>query len=323
MKIYGANVHDENKISRASYAERIRWVDRNETKILNMDYEFIFKADSRFAFISFCFAYKKYKEGKLVHLPIWLDATCSGIQHFATMLKDEELAISVNVISNPQEPDKVQDIYSEMIEPTHKKLKELSNLEPSFYKLGMVKLNRKLIKPSIMTRTYKVTVKGVANQLITSLEKYTREGILKLNDPKLLNLLNSDDSLDLIKKLNKGEPVINNLDSDLQEQTNLFNDDQSTETSMENKELNKLLNEVLFKVPSFNESEMLLLNYKEVFKLAQIIHESLFIKYLALKQLFEYFVSICLAFTKLDIPIIWYPPSGLTITQRYLKKNSY
>jgi len=139
-----------------------------------MDYEFILKADSRFAFISFCFAYKNYKAGKKINLPIWLDATCSGIQHFATMRKDEELAISVNVISNPQDPDKVQDIYSEMIEPTHKKLKEISNQDPSKFKLGMVKLNRKLIKPSIMTRTYNVTVKRVANQLTTSLEKYTR-----------------------------------------------------------------------------------------------------------------------------------------------------
>jgi len=39
------------------------------------------------------------------------------------MLKDDELAISVNVISNPDNKDKVQDIYSKMIEPTHKKMK--------------------------------------------------------------------------------------------------------------------------------------------------------------------------------------------------------
>lgn len=187
LKIYGANVHNENKISRASYSDRIRWVDQNESKILNVDIDFILKADSRFAFISFCLAYKRFKAGKKVHLPIWLDATCSGIQHFATMIKDEELAISVNVITNPENKDKVQDIYSEMIEPTHKKLKEISNDNPKFYKLGMVKLNRKLIKPSIMTRTYNVTVKGVANQLISSFEKYTKKGISKINDPKILN----------------------------------------------------------------------------------------------------------------------------------------
>lgn len=167
LKIYGANVHNEDKISRASYSERIKWVDQNEHKILTMDIDFILKADSRFAFVSFCLAYKRYRSGLKVNLPIWLDATCSGIQHFATMLKDDELAISVNVITNPEDKDKVQDIYSEKIEPTYIKLKELSNENPSYYKLGMVKLNRKLIKPSIMTRTYNVTVKGVCNQLIS------------------------------------------------------------------------------------------------------------------------------------------------------------
>jgi len=160
-----------------------------------------------------------------VYLPVWLDATCSGIQHFATMLKDEELAISVNFISNPENKDKVQDIYSEMIEPTHKRLREIYNQDPKYYKLGLVKLDRKLIKPSIMTRTYNVTVKGVANQLTASLEKYTREGNLKLKDPKLLNLLNNDNSLNLLKKLSQGEPVIKDLDSDLQEQTKFFNED--------------------------------------------------------------------------------------------------
>jgi len=49
------------------------------------------------------------------------------------------------------------------------------------------------------------------------------------------------------------------------------------------------------------------------------MHEALFDYYPALKKLFEYFVSVCLAFTKLDIPISWYPPSGLSIEQRYLK----
>lgn len=122
FKVYGANLHDENKISRASYKDRIKWVDDNENKILSMDMNFILKADARFDFIAFCLAYKKYKSGKKVHLPIFLDATCSGIQHFSTILKDVELAKSVNVIPNDSNSsDKVQDIYTEMIEPTNKK----------------------------------------------------------------------------------------------------------------------------------------------------------------------------------------------------------
>lgn len=169
FKVYGANLHDENKISRAPYKDRIKWVDDNENNILNMDVDFIMKADSRFAFISFCLAYRRFKAGKRVHLPIWLDATCSGIQHFATMLKDVELAKSVNVISDPNSSglnEKVRDIYSEMIEPTYKKIKDFVDHNPSFFKLLNVNITRKLIKPTIMTRVYNVTVKGVCGQLI-------------------------------------------------------------------------------------------------------------------------------------------------------------
>jgi hypothetical protein len=42
----------------------------NEDKILSMDLEFILKANSRFTFISFCLAYKKYRNKEKVHLPV-------------------------------------------------------------------------------------------------------------------------------------------------------------------------------------------------------------------------------------------------------------
>jgi DNA-directed RNA polymerase len=87
------------------------------------------------------------------------------------MLKDVELAKSVNVISDPSSEglnEKVRDIYSEMIEPTYKKIREFVNQNPSFFKLLNVKVTRKFIKPTIMTRVYNVTVKGVCNQLISN-----------------------------------------------------------------------------------------------------------------------------------------------------------
>jgi len=37
------------------------------------------------------------------------------------------------------------------------------------------------------------------------------------------------------------------------------------------------------------------------------------------ETLFDYFISVCLAFTQLDLPILLFPPSGLSICQRYLK----
>ena len=278
-----------------------------------MDVDFMLRADSRFAFVSFCLAYRRFKAGKKVHLPIWLDATCSGIQHFATMLKDVELAKSVNVISDPNSSglnEKVRDIYSEMIEPTYKKIKEFVYQNPSFFKLLNVNITRKLIKPTIMTRVYNVTVKGVCNQLISNFEIIYLDKKIK-ND--LINIT-KDSELDLIDD----SPLIENIESEIENDLNEFYGIESSPSDLQNK-LYYEGKKIIFKVPSINEGETLYLTYGEVYQLAKIMHEALFDYYPALKKLFEYFVSVCLAFTKLDIPITWYPPSGLSIEQRYLK----
>ena len=98
---------------------------------------------------------------------------------------------------------------------------------------------------------------------------------------------------------------------------NNFN--KSANTYSNNIKNNNILEKVLFKVPSINDKENLYLTYKEIYHLAKIMHETLFEYYPSLKKWFEYFISICLVFTKLDLPILWYPPSGLSICQRYLK----
>ena len=131
---------------------------------------------------------------------------------------------------------------------------------------------------------------------------------------------------DLNQSLINGEPVIESFIDEIAEDINdyyhlnknLTQLDESN-NNLEGKTSIKILEKVMFKVPSVNENENLYLTYKEVFHLAKIMHETLFDYYPALKRLFEYFISVCLAFTKLDLPIMWYPPSGLSIQQRYLK----
>jgi len=56
-------------MSKESYGKRIQWVINNEEKLLNLDLEFILKADSRFTFIAFCLVYKNYKNNeKFIYL---------------------------------------------------------------------------------------------------------------------------------------------------------------------------------------------------------------------------------------------------------------
>lgn len=283
LKVYGANLHDENKISRASYKDRIKWVDDNESKILNLGMDFILKANSRFDFVAFCLAYINYKAGKKVHLPIFLDATCSGIQHFATILKDVELAKSVNVIPDVDDSDRVHDIYSEMIEPTNKRIASFVDENPSYFKLLNVKITRKLIKPTIMTVPYNVTVKGVTRQLISSFEVVPRN---KLELQNLYDELGMFEVKDLNQSLINDDPVIENLDDEINDDLKDYYGLEKNNDKNKDKSSTKLIEKFMFKVPSVNENENLYLTYKEVFHLAKIMHETLFNYYPALKQLF-------------------------------------
>lgn len=174
LYIYGANNHNENNISKASYKERITWVKTNLDKIINLDQELLLSAENKFTFTAFCLAVKSYHEDKntLISLPIFLDATCSGIQHFAALLKDFELGCRVNLF--PQlESDSVKDIYSEMLGPINEAINEYGLMNPEYSSLSYVKFNRKTLKTSLMTKMYNVTTYGISQQLKTHFHKVT------------------------------------------------------------------------------------------------------------------------------------------------------
>lgn len=100
------------------FQERILWLENNLEKINNLDIEFILKAESPFLFSSFCLTMRDYyKHNKdIVYLPVFLDATCNGIQQVQGLIEDLEIGTKVNLIPQNKE-DKVEDIYSELIEP--------------------------------------------------------------------------------------------------------------------------------------------------------------------------------------------------------------
>lgn len=68
-------------------------------------------------------AYKKEHgtvDGFVSHLPLAFDGTCSGLQHFSALLRDEVGGHAVNLVPS----DKVQDIYSLVAEKVNKVLTE-------------------------------------------------------------------------------------------------------------------------------------------------------------------------------------------------------
>ena len=140
--------------------------------ILQMKPEFILKAENKFVFTAFCIVMiklnidPKYK----VRLPVFLDATCSGIQHLAAIMRDIQLASNVNLI--PQDDNhKVADIYNSLREPINELIREEGRNNYLYSNLMYVDLQRNDIKSPIMTKTYNVTLLGIKDQLAARFKK--------------------------------------------------------------------------------------------------------------------------------------------------------
>lgn len=129
LKIHGANCAGVDKVD---FSQRKKWVEDNEELILEIARDPLgqpewTKMDSPFCFLAFCFEWAGVVEhGELWEsaLPIAFDGSCSGIQHFSAMLRDERGGRAVNLLPS----DEVQDIYrlvaEEVIEKVRKDLIE-------------------------------------------------------------------------------------------------------------------------------------------------------------------------------------------------------
>lgn len=115
LAIAGANAYGYDK---ASLQDRVRWVEANEEMILSVARDY--RTDHRwmhvsepFQFLRFCFEWVGYVEHGLEfvsHMVVPVDATCSGLQHYGAMLRDEIGGRSVNLISGLSR----QDIYADV-----------------------------------------------------------------------------------------------------------------------------------------------------------------------------------------------------------------
>lgn len=281
LYIYGANSHNEKGISKASFEERIKWVKLNYDKIINLDKELILSAENPFVFTAFCLNMRKIHNNPnaIIKTPLFLDATCSGIQHLAALMKDLELGSQTNLIPSKME-EGPGDIYDSLLEPINKAINKFGEENLDYSLLSLVKLTRKEVKRSIMTKVYNVTVYGISQQLQGLFE----DSISKEHDSK---------KMEIIKKIQ------NDLESELKS----------------NKKKTK------FKC-SGKDGKSISLEKKEIFKIASLINDQIFINYPSLNYIYNYLVDVTKLSAKLGIPMTWITPSGLKITQNYLKKKN-
>lgn len=112
LALQGANCYGLDK---KPLEERIAWVYANSELLISIaekpleDLRWC-DTDSPWEFLAFCFEWNDYLktgESYVSHLPIAFDGSCSGLQHFSAMLRDEVGGEAVNLVPD----DHVHDIY--------------------------------------------------------------------------------------------------------------------------------------------------------------------------------------------------------------------
>lgn len=138
LAMHGANVAGNDKVN---LEDRVRWVLDNEDAIIRCAEDPLGcdlwhtelggqKIDKPWQFLAFCFEWKGYRdvgESFVSKLAVALDGSCSGLQHFSAMLRDEVGGRAVNLIP----ADKPQDVYGMVAEKVSSSLKAILASAPS------------------------------------------------------------------------------------------------------------------------------------------------------------------------------------------------
>jgi hypothetical protein len=291
LYIYGANAYNENGLAKKSINERIAWVQNNYQKILKMDKEFLISAKEKFTFAAFCLVLRKLHQNHkaVIHLPIFLDATCSGIQHLAALMKDLDSASRVNLIEQSNDQP-VADIYSDVVAPVNEALNKfgLENKQTHSHFIK-IKLTRKEIKSLVMTKPYNASIYGMMQQLARIFEITEKAKEFLKQKRNFKTKINSD--------LNDDKALISN------EEKNSYDP-------------------YIYIAPALG-NEKVLLSKKDLYLIAKIVDNQVFMMFPALKEIYDYLLNISKVLRDLNIPITWFTPAGIKITQHYLKEETH
>lgn len=197
--IYWLMVHTANcaGVDKVDFAERIQWVNDNKANIMAsaeapLDFTWWSEQDSPWCFLAACFEMAGvWSEGEsyVSSLPIAFDGSCSGIQHFSAMLRDEIGGAAVNLTNAAD--GSVSDIYRivadkvvaqmeiDLVEGTENTLEAKTNKDTGeiteVLMLGSkaaaaqwfeYHVTRKVTKRSVMTLAYGSREFGFKDQLL-------------------------------------------------------------------------------------------------------------------------------------------------------------
>ncbi|MFT3671327.1 DNA-directed RNA polymerase [Aestuariivirga sp.] len=179
LMIHAANTFGNDKWT---FDERVAWTEENKETIIGIADDPITNrawvdADKPWQFLAACKEMARWwreGDGMLSSLPIHVDGTCNGIQHLASMVRDETAGRLVNLVPC-DEPQDIYDAAAKTLQPMLEELAEAGSGEAKLWlRLVDGKVPRSLTKRPVMILPYGGTRQAYA--------KYIREWI-KETDP--------------------------------------------------------------------------------------------------------------------------------------------
>lgn len=162
LAIHGANTFGIDKVS---FDERVAWVEENHDRIGRCAVDPLgdlwwTEADKPWCFLAFCLEWTDYQfqhDDFVSHLPIALDGSCNGLQHFSAMLLDSVGGAAVNLVPAL----KPQDIYQRVADRVMEQLRQISSangVDPQrerwAYEWLHFGIDRKITKRPVMVLPY-------------------------------------------------------------------------------------------------------------------------------------------------------------------------
>ena len=177
LKVHVSNTWGFDK---TSLEERLEWTENNEDMIQRVGVDPLrsrewMEADKPWQFLRACFEYVccNDNEDYISHLPITVDGSCNGLQHFSAMLRDDVGGSATNLINH----DQPEDIY-EIVRKEAENGMVLDN-NPDFTLWGTGGcLSRSLVKRPVMTTPYGATLYGMRDQIHEELKKQMDKGVV-------------------------------------------------------------------------------------------------------------------------------------------------
>lgn len=168
LSIHGANVFGHDKVS---LENRIDWVESNSERIVAAaedplgNVNFWSEADQPWQFLAFCFEWNGFLthgDGFISTLPIALDGSCNGLQHYSAALRDAVGGRATNLTP----ADKPADIYAEVAAVTKSLISDIASDTgsdpgtPAWFAAKWLDfgIDRKITKRSVMTLPYGCTL---------------------------------------------------------------------------------------------------------------------------------------------------------------------